>query len=709
MSQSSPLQALRHYFGYEKFRPLQAEIIDHVLDKQDGLVIMPTGGGKSLCYQVPALVQPGMAVVISPLISLMRDQVMALKANGVSAAYINSSQSAMEQRSVETQALDGQLKILYVSPEKALSQDFLNLAKAASLSLIAVDEAHCISAWGHDFRPEYTQLKLLRQQFPGVPILALTATADKVTRRDILDQLGISEARTFLASFDRPNLSLNVAPAHDRVGTIIDIIKQRPNDSGIVYCLSRKATESLAEKLEKKGIKAAAYHAGMSPEKRHKVQEDFIADRMPVICATIAFGMGIDKSNVRWVIHYNLPKNMEGYYQEIGRAGRDGLPSTTLLFFTYSDVITLRSFIEDSGQKDLQSAKLDRMVQYAQARTCRRKILLSYFGEILPDNCGNCDVCKNPPKEIDGTVIAQKALSCVARLNQQAGMQMVIDVLRGSGRREVMERGYHQIKTYGVGSGISFADWQEYFTQLINLGLLEIAYDQHYALRLTEASRDVLMGNTPVMLADKSEVREEVKAASPRKKSKTEALTEALFEQLRGLRRQIADSSGIAPYVVFHDKSLTAMAEDRPLTEDQMMAIEGVSDAKMDQYGDTFLNEIRRFMIDRDQRNQVMPKESHLVTFAWYCANTPVAVVAQKRGVKEGTIYGHLEKLHQQGFPVDLASLFPKAELQGLFDHFYANGLPSEGLKPLFEHFEGKIGYGKLRIALALYRQRNRG
>lgn len=684
---------------------MQQEIIESVIAKKDTLVIMPTGGGKSLCFQIPALVQPGLAVVVSPLISLMRDQVMSLKGNGIAAGYLNSSQSAAEQRDIEQQVLDGQLKILYVSPEKVLSTSFFNLARASTLSLIAIDEAHCISSWGHDFRPEYTQLKLLKQQFPNTPVIALTATADKVTRRDILHQLGLAEAETFLASFDRPNLSLNVVPAHDRVGTIIDIIKQRPKESGIIYCLSRKATESLAAKLQKKGVRAEAYHAGMPAAQRNQVQEDFITDRTPIICATIAFGMGIDKSNVRWVIHYNLPKNMEGYYQEIGRAGRDGLPSYTLLFFTYGDVISLRSFIEESGQKDLQAAKLDRIVQYAQARTCRRKILLSYFGESLPDNCGNCDVCKNPPKEVEATVLAQKALSCVARTRQEAGMQLVIDVLRGSNRQEVISKGFDKIKTYGVGSSLSVGEWQEYFIQFIHQGYLEIAYDQHSALRLTESAKEVLTGTKQVYVVAQSEQRQEVRKAPVRKQSKGEVFTAALFEHLRSLRRQIADSQGIAPYLVLNDRTLQMMAEERPLTDSQMMAIDGISDAKMDQYGDEFLRSVRRFLIEQDKLNQVLPRDSHLVSYAWHYAGTPVAQVAKARGVKEDTIYGHLEKLYQQGYPVDMAGLLSTEERKQLKDYFYQHGLPTEGLKPIFEHFGKKISYGKIRIGMALQRR----
>lgn len=419
MNINAAKEALKQYFGYDQFRPLQEEIIERVLDKKDALVLMPTGGGKSICYQIPAIIQEGICIVVSPLIALMKDQVEGLRANGVAAAFLNSSLSGSEQMAIESQAMKGQLKLLYVSPERLLSSNFLNMLSTLSISLIAIDEAHCISAWGHDFRPEYTQLKFLKERYPDVPLIALTATADKITRKDIASQLTLNNPEYFIASFDRPNLGLTVMPGRNRYALIVDFVKKRPNQSGIIYCLSRKSTEDMASKLKNDGFSAHCYHAGLPPKIRAKAQENFINDKTTIICATVAFGMGIDKSNVRWIIHYNMPKNIESYYQEIGRAGRDGLQGDTLLFYSYGDVIQLRKFLDESGQKEVQLAKLKRMQQYAEAFVCRRKILLSYFGEDLAENCNNCDICQNPPRQFDGTVLAQKALSAITRLTKK--------------------------------------------------------------------------------------------------------------------------------------------------------------------------------------------------------------------------------------------------------------------------------------------------
>jgi len=443
--QAELYSTLKKYFGYDTFRSQQEEIINQVLSKEDVLVIMPTGGGKSICYQLPSLLLKGTTLVISPLIALMKDQVDGLKANGISAAYFNSSQSHEEQQEIIKQVYDQQLKLLYVAPESlsALS----DILKPTYFSCIAIDEAHCISSWGHDFRPSYQQLGFLKKSFPHTPIIALTATADKATRKDIVDQLNIPQAKQFISSFDRKNIELEVRPAVNRVAQILNFVEKYKEESGIIYCLSRKGTETLAEKLNAKGIEATAYHAGLSFEERSKVQEDFIFDETKVVCATVAFGMGIDKSNVRFVIHYNMPKNLEGYYQEIGRAGRDGLPSYALLFHTYADVIQLRRFTEGASNEELQNAKLDRMTQFSEATDCRRKILLGYFGELLAENCGNCDVCKNPPEFFDGTVIAQKLLSSIARLKGTAAAGTVIDVLRGAQNQLILERNYQQLKT----------------------------------------------------------------------------------------------------------------------------------------------------------------------------------------------------------------------------------------------------------------------
>jgi ATP-dependent DNA helicase RecQ len=591
--------ALKKYFGYDHFRPMQAEIISKVYEGRDTLVLMPTGGGKSICYQIPAVTMPGMAIVVSPLISLMKDQVEGLRANGIRAAYLNSSLDDLGQRLVEEEAMQGKLDLLYVSPEKLVSQNFLPLLKSARPCLFAIDEAHCISAWGHDFRPEYTQMRFLKREFPLTPIIALTATADKLTRRDIARQLQLDQPEVFIASFDRPNLSLEVRPGQRRLEQILAFLKQRPKQPGIIYCLSRRSTEELAEKLQAKGIAASFYHAGMDADERAAVQEDFINDRQQIICATVAFGMGIDKSNVRWVIHYNLPKNIESYYQEIGRAGRDGAQADTLLFYSYQDTMVLRDILQknESEMIDLKLAKLERMQQYAEAVGCRRRILLSYFGEDAKEDCGNCDVCKNPPSAFDGTVIAQKALSAIHRLRQQVGMTTLIDVLRGSGKKEIYERGYHQIKTYGAGRDIPLLEWQHYLLQLLNLGYVEIAHEQHGALQLTPASQRLLFNGEKVQLVRFATIRErqQTERTQAKQSAKPERVRDALFEKLRLLRLELARERGLPPYIVFSDATLEEMAAARPANDEEMKHISGVGERKLHLYGSYFIEAIAKY------------------------------------------------------------------------------------------------------------------
>ena len=596
--------ALKRYFGYDQFRPLQADIIRAIFSGKDALVLMPTGGGKSVCFQIPAVTIPGTCIVVSPLISLMKDQVEGLRANGIAAAFINSAIDSREQLRVEESFYAGELHLLYVSPEKLVSGNFVSILKRGKINLFAIDEAHCISAWGHDFRPEYTQMGMLKQHFPKVPVVALTATADKLTRKDIVDQLKLEEPGIFIASFDRPNLSLEVRPGQQRLQQIEDFIRKHPKQAGIIYTLSRKATEDIADKLKQKGFKAEAYHAGLSPDRRSKIQDHFINDNLHIICATVAFGMGIDKSNVRWVIHYNLPKNLEGYYQEIGRAGRDGAKADTLLFYSFADVSMLRDIIqngENATQNEIQLVKLERMQQYAESLACRRRILLAYFSENLSENCGNCDICRNPPQSIDGTVIAQKALSAVYRLNEQVPMGMLIDVLRGSGRREIKQLGYDTIKTYGAGRDFSQWDWQHYLMQLINLGYLEVAYDAANVLRLTSASQEVLFKNRSVELIKPTSYKErqEQEQANAKTKAPTqlkkERLRDELFEHLRQIRKEIAQKEGIPPYLIFSDATLEEMAFSKPQTEDDMLAVSGVGEKKLVQFGYRFIKAIRNY------------------------------------------------------------------------------------------------------------------
>ena len=611
-------ETLKKYFGYDSFRPLQEDIIRHILHKKDALVLMPTGGGKSICYQLPALLSEGTAIVVSPLISLMKDQVEALQANGVAAGALNSSNDETENANLRRACIEGRLKLLYISPEKLLAEkDYL--LRDMHISLFAIDEAHCISQWGHDFRPEYTQMGGLHQQFPQVPIIALTATADKITRTDIIRQLHLVEPRIFISSFDRPNISLTVNrgfQAKEKNKAILDFIRRHKGTSGIIYCMSRSKTETVAQMLEKQGIRCGVYHAGLSTQQRDETQDDFINDRIQVVCATIAFGMGIDKSNVRWVIHYNLPKSIESFYQEIGRAGRDGLPSDTVLFYSLGDLILLTKFATESNQQSINIEKLQRMQQYAEADICRRRILLSYFGETTTEDCGNCDVCRNPPQRFDGTIIVQKALSAIARTEQQIGTHVLIDILRGSYSADVVGKKYQELKTFGAGRDISARDWQDYLLQMLQLGYFEIAYNEKNHLKITSSGSDILFGRARATLAV---IRHEETTAPKGKKKKvaiakelpfgasdslgassgfgmSSSEREDLFEALRGLRKRLADQEALPAYIVLSDKVLHQLSISRPTTIEEFGEISGIGDYKKRKYGKDFVNLIKEFV-----------------------------------------------------------------------------------------------------------------
>lgn len=601
------LQTLKTYFGYDSFRPLQEDIIRHLMDRKDALVLMPTGGGKSICYQLPALLSEGTAVVVSPLISLMKDQVETLCANGIAAGALNSNNDETENASLRRACMEGKLKLLYISPEKLLAEANY-LLRDMHISLFAIDEAHCISQWGHDFRPEYTQMGILHQLFPQVPIIALTATADKITREDIIKQLHLNQPRIFISSFDRPNLSLTVKRGYqqkEKSKAILDFIARHPGESGIIYCMSRSKTETVAQMLQKQGIKSAVYHAGLSSARRDEAQDDFINDRVQVVCATIAFGMGIDKSNVRWVIHYNLPKSIESFYQEIGRAGRDGMPSDTLLFYSLADLILLTKFATDSGQQSINLEKLQRMQQYAEADICRRRILLSYFGENTTCDCGNCDVCKNPPERFDGTIIVQKALSAIARSEQQIGTGILVDILRGNMSSEVTERGYHRLKTFGAGREVPARDWHDYLLQMLQLGYFEIAYNENNHLKITQSGTDVLFGRARALLVT---IRREeaVQATRGRKRKATVPTKELplglpntesgeLFEALRTLRKRLADQEALPAYIVLSDKVLHLLSTSRPTTIEDFGNISGIGEYKKKKYGKEFVDLIRKY------------------------------------------------------------------------------------------------------------------
>lgn len=601
------IQTLKQYFGYDSFRPLQEEIIRTLLDGRDSLVLMPTGGGKSICYQLPALLCEGTAVVVSPLISLMKDQVESLCANGVAAGALNSNNDETENAALRRACMEGKLKLLYISPEKLIAEANY-LLRDMHISLFAIDEAHCISQWGHDFRPEYAQMGFIREMFPNIPVIALTATADKITREDIVRQLHLNQPKVFISSFDRPNLSLTVKRGYqqkEKSKAILDFIGRHPGESGIIYCMSRSKTETVAQMLQKQGLRAAVYHAGLSSTRRDEAQDDFINDRVQIVCATIAFGMGIDKSNVRWVIHYNLPKSIESFYQEIGRAGRDGLPSDTLLFYSLADLILLTKFAMESGQQGINLEKLQRMQQYAEADICRRRILLSYFGETTTEDCGNCDVCKNPPQRFDGTVIVQKALSAIVRTEQQIGTSILVDILRGNNTPDISEKGYQQLKTFGAGREVPARDWQDYLLQMLQLGYFEIAYNENNHLKITSSGSDVLFGRAQARLAVIR--REESAPAKGRKKKSTIPVrelplglpnteSEELFEALRALRKRLADQEALPAYIVLSDKVLHLLSTARPTTMEAFGNISGIGEYKKKKYGKDFVELIRKYV-----------------------------------------------------------------------------------------------------------------
>jgi ATP-dependent DNA helicase RecQ len=699
-------QALKDFFGYASFRPMQEDIIQAVYNKKDALVLMPTGGGKSICFQIPAITMRGVCLVVSPLIALMKDQVEALVSNGIDARYINSSQSVLEQRAIENDLMNERIKLLYVSPEKLVSPSFMPLLRQLTINLIAIDEAHCISAWGHDFRPEYTKMAFLKKSFPNIPMIALTATADKTTRKDIVQQLNLDNPEVFISSFNRPNLSLKVLPAQQRMDRIVAFIKGRPkNESGIIYCMSRKSTESIAEKLKSKNFRAEVYHAGMSASERSKTQEDFINDKIDIVCATVAFGMGIDKSNVRWVIHYNMPRNIEGYYQEIGRAGRDGVPSDTILFYSYQDVIFWKEMIEESEYREVKIAKLDRMKEFAEALICRRKILLSYFGEHFADNCGNCDVCLNPPKEFDGTIIAQKALSAIHRLarqNQSVGVNMLIDILRGSRRQEIIQHGYDKIKTYGAGGNDSNSDWQYYMQQLLNLGLIEIAYDENSVIRVTDAGNTILFKNQKVNLVkrDAIEIRKKEQAEKTSKKS---ILVDELFEILRKLRYSIAQKEGKPPYVVFSDASLHDMVKQLPTTDAEFLEVSGVGNAKLSAYGYEFMKAIRAFILEKaNEKSQIKQGQTYIVTHQMYLEGLSPEDIALKRELNVNTIYSHLTYLYQKGENIKIGNYVSKKEILEVIEVLKTLE-PPYAAKTIYEALNETLEYHKIRLAMAYY------
>ena len=618
---NTPKQILKTYYGFDSFRPLQEEIINHILQRKDALVLMPTGGGKSICFQIPALMMEGTAIVVSPLISLMKDQVEALRANGIATEALNSANDEIANRQIAERCLRGDVKLLYISPERLMTE-LRWMQTMLKVSLFAIDEAHCISQWGHDFRPEYTQLGNLHELFPDVPIMALTATADKITKADIIEQLHLQEPEIFISSFDRPNLSLDVRrgyAAKEKQRTILNLIRRHRDESGIIYCLAKKTTEKIAEKLKKEEVSVGVYHAGLPTDERNRVQEDFINDRIQVVCATIAFGMGIDKSNIRFVVHYNLPKSIENYYQEIGRGGRDGLPCETILFYNLGDIITLQRFAEESGQREINTEKLQRMQEYAEAQVCRRRILLNYFGEISDKGCGNCDVCHTPPSTFDGTELVQKALSAILRTGEQVGFTLTIDILHGNFSPEVISRGYNQIKTFAAGRDVPVRDWHDYLLQMLQMGYIEIAYNEDNHIHVTPLGQDVVHGRARVKLVVIN--REDFSVKGRRKQIMEEQVSAVtvsgqsenmeLYERLKVLRKEIADEINSPAFVVMSDKTLHALATDMPTTLSSFGNTFGIGEHKRDTYGERFIEVIKQYVPEKVElpfkEDSVMP------------------------------------------------------------------------------------------------------
>ncbi len=690
---------LRRFFGYSSFRPHQLEIITDAVKGHDLTVLMPTGGGKSICYQIPALLGSGFTIVVSPLLSLMKDQVESLLACGIPAASVNSLQSEDLNDNILRQISTGKIKVLYISPERLLAE-LPRWSRSLPVDLIAIDEAHCISQWGHDFRPVYTQLSKIKEVFPGVPVMALTATADRLTREDISSQLRLSNHKSYVGSFDRPNLSLKVLvnPGKtQKLNIICQLIDKYRTGAGVVYCMSRKGAESMNQALLERGYRSAVYHAGLSAEERNLTQTRFAADDLQVVCATIAFGMGIDKSNIRWVVHNNLPKNIESYYQEIGRAGRDGAKAETVMFYSYSDIVTLQSFVDESGQKSINTEKLERIKAYAESNVCRRRILLSYFNEILPEDCGNCDVCLNPPVRFDGKIVAQKALSAVVRVEEKVGITMLIDILRGMSGAELISKGYHLIKTYGAGREMSFGQWNHYISQMIQLGMLEIAYEEHNHLRVTDYGRKVLRGEVDVQLSKYVQPQE----ATRRRRKETAAhpgviSTEyALRINLIQAREELAKKEGIAPYLVVNDRVLDDIIRAKPVSMEAFAAIEGIGERRVIKYWKKFVDTIRKSLgMTANSGKGVSVKETLWLLDKGFSP----AEIGEIKGLKTTTVYGHIAELIDDNQFNDFARIVTRADYLRVINAYERN---PEGAS---EELRGEVEPGIIKVALAISR-----
>ena len=712
-------QILKHKFGYDNFRLEQQNAIQHILQRKDCLVLMPTGGGKSICYQIPALLFDGLTVVVSPLISLMKDQVDALRANGIEAAYLNSSLSITDQSQIMRLALTKKLKLIYVAPERLLQQGdgFLNFLRDANVSLFAIDEAHCISSWGHDFRPEYMQLARLKPLFPGVPVVALTATADKLVRKDIVEKLELHEPATFISSFNRANIRYYVEAKTNFYEKLMDFLAKHKDQSGIIYCLSRAGTEALAEDLRKDGFNAMAYHAGLEKGVRENAQEKFIRDEVKIIVATIAFGMGIDKPNVRFVVHADLPKNMEGYYQETGRAGRDGLQSEAVLYFSAGDVVKMKKFVmidNNPEQTKILIRKLDQMAKFAQLTTCRRKYLLNYFDEAAPETCGSCDVCLSKYDLVDATIIAQKALSAVYRLNQGFGLNYTIDFLRGSKSEKIREE-HKLIKTYGVGADISKEEWQVYFRDLVARGYLQQTDGEYPTLKLTDRSEDVLKGRVKVELV-KTKTLEESKAV---KASEAELVYEKdLYADLKELRKTIADSANVPAYIILGDSSLIEMAAYLPQSLADMRKISGFGDVKLQRFGKEFLGIVLDYTRKKNLATRISLKQAkkekkakssvkadsgkfnntYQVTLDMHRQGSSIHEIAEQRKMSAQTIANHLAQFVESG-DLNVADFVPRAKVERLKELIDKYGYMS--LKTIKDNAGDDITYNDIKFVVS--------
>ena len=698
---------LKHFFGYDTFRPGQRKIIEEALSNRDLLIIMPTGGGKSLCFQLPALLKPGLTVVVSPLIALMQDQVDALQDNGIGATFLNSSLRLEDVRSREAAILNGKIKLLYVAPERLLGERFLPfLEKVQShigISAFAIDEAHCVSEWGHDFRPEYRQMKQLRQRYPDIPLLALTATATGRVRQDIIQQLALQEPGIHLASFNRPNLYYEVIPKERQSYNQLLTKIRSHQGSGIIYCLSRRQVDETAYRLQEDGIAAIPYHAGLSDQERSNNQTRFIRDDVQIMVATVAFGMGINKPDVRFVIHYDLPRNLESYYQESGRAGRDGETAHCTLFFGNKDIRTIDYLIEQKPDPDEQRVarqQLRQVIEYAEGSDCRRTIQLSYFGERFPGNCDNCDNCRTPKPVEDWTIEAQKFLSCVARCRERFGMTHIIDVLRGSRKQKIEQNGHHLLSTYAIGKERSAEAWKMLARSLLHQGLVDETTDGYRILKLNKLSWEVLRSQRTVQIAI-TQTSVEQALSEPNSRG---AEVEILFDRLRRLRKQIADAQSVPPYVVFADSSLKLMAQQQPQTIEDFAEISGVGSHKLNQYGEKFVSEIRAFC--QEQKLPVaLPASTHMVTLQFYQQGLSVEEIAQKRGFTERTIITHLSELLEMKQPVDLNRLVLVELQQQILQAIQSVG--ADSLKTIKEHLGEEYRYEDIQLVRAWWRREN--